>query len=180
MENLKPVKVKIFYDENLKEITGKDFEERVISENLDFATFLSFIFSSYPEIPKKFIPGTLAFALNGRKPQEDDILKDGDELEITGMMIEKIRKNIKSQIEEIIDYYKIDITFEKIKETVFFENDQKDFNNLVEVFASKITNLDELNDVLQVVNAVWNYFPHKSLNGLCPIEKILKHQHNKK
>jgi len=177
---MKPIKVKIFYDENLRKITGKDFEEAIVSENLNFAMFLNFIFSSYPKITKKFIPGTLGFLLNGKAPKENDILKEGDKFEIKSMKIEDIRREIESQIREIIDYYKIDTTFEKIKEMIFNESDQKDFNNLVQLFADKIANLDELNAVLQVVNWAWDYFPHKSLNGLCPMEKILESQPNKK
>lgn len=84
MENLKPIRVKIFYDENLKEITGKDSEEAVVSKNLKFIMFLNFIFSSYPKIPKRFIPGTLGLLLNGLPPRENDILKDGDKLEMKG------------------------------------------------------------------------------------------------
>jgi hypothetical protein len=180
MKNLKSIKIKIFYDENLKKITGKDFEEAVVSENLNFAMFLNFIFSSYPIIPKRFIPGTLGLLLNGIVPKEEDILKDGDKLEISVMKIEDTRREIENQVRAIIDYYKVDITFEKIKEMVFIENDQKDFNNLIEVFAGKIANLDELNAVLQVINAIWNYFPHKSLNGLCPTEKISESQQKNK
>ena len=45
MANLKPIKVKIFYNNELKKITGKDFEEAVVSENLNFINFLNFIFS---------------------------------------------------------------------------------------------------------------------------------------
>lgn len=83
MENfLKSIKVKIFYDDNVKKITGKDFKEAVVSENLNFAYFLNFIFSSYPEIQKKFAPGILGFLLNGKLPKENDILKNGDKLEI--------------------------------------------------------------------------------------------------
>ncbi len=180
MENLKSIKVKIFYDDDLRKITGKDLEEAVVSENLDFVAFLNFIFSSYPEIPKKFLPGTLAFSLNGRKPKEDEILNDGDELKMSGMTIEEIRNNIEFQINEIIDSYKIDATFEKIREKVFNENNQKDFNDLSRLFVEKIANLDEINAVLQVVNAAWNYFPHRSLNGFCPMEKIIESPKTKK
>lgn len=85
MDNLKPIKVTIFYDKNLKKITGKDFEEAVVSDGLDFRMFLGFIFSSYPEIPENFAPGTLGFLLNRTPPKENDILKNGDKLEITDM-----------------------------------------------------------------------------------------------
>jgi hypothetical protein len=175
MEDLpKPIKVEISYDNELKKTTGKDFEETVVPENLNFINFLDFIFSSYPEIPKRFIPGTLAFSLNGKEPKENDILKDGDRLEISVFSIEDIRKEIESEVIEIINYYQIDTTFEEIKEMVFNEEGQEDFNKLIELFMSKINsgNLDEINEVLKFVNAVWNYFPHKSLKGLSPIEKI--------
>jgi len=174
MANLKPIKVKIFYNNELKKITGKDFEEAVVSENLNFINFLNFIFSSYPEIPKRFIPGTLGFLLNGKEPKENDILKDKDKLEILVFSIEDTRKKIESEVREIINYYQVDTTFEEIQETVFNENGQEDFNKLIELFASKIKsgNLDEINEVLKFVNAVWNYFPHKSLKGLAPVEKL--------
>ncbi len=80
MGNLKPIKVKIYYDESLKEITEKDFEEAVVSGDLNFARLLNFILSSYPEIQKAFIPGTLGFLLNGRRPAENNTLKDGDDI----------------------------------------------------------------------------------------------------
>lgn len=171
---LKPIKVKVFYDKELKRLTGKDSEELIVSENLNFINFLNFIFSSYHKIPKRFIPGTLGFLLNGREPKENDILKDGDKLEIKAFGIEDIRKRIESQVREIINYYRVDTTFEEIKEIVFNEDGQEDFNKLIELFVSKINsgNLDEINEVLKFVNAVWNYFPHKSLRGLAPVEKI--------
>jgi len=76
----KPIKIKIFYDENLKKITGKDFEEAIVSEGLSFANLLYFIFSSYPEIQKRFPPGKLGLLLNNQPPKDFDILRDGDEI----------------------------------------------------------------------------------------------------
>lgn len=82
---LRPIKVKIFYDENLKKITEKDFEEAIISEGLSFVNFLYFIFSSYSEIQKRFSPGKLGMLLNEKPPAEFDILKDGDEIKLIGI-----------------------------------------------------------------------------------------------
>jgi len=76
----KPIKVKIFYEEELKKITKKNSEEAVVSEGLKFVQFLSFVFTSYPEIQKNYPPGKLGLLLNDRRPQDSDTLKDGDEV----------------------------------------------------------------------------------------------------
>jgi len=158
----KPIKVKIFYDEELKKITGKDSEETIASEGINFVTQLYFIFSSYPEIQKKFPPGQLGFLLNGKAPQKNDVLKNGDKLEFLIFKIEDIRKDIEFQLRGIINYYQIDTTFEEIKEMVFNEDGREDFKKIVRLFTSKINgdNLNEINDILKFVNAGWNYFPH--------------------
>jgi len=52
----------------------------VVSEGLNFALCLHFIFSSYPKIQKEFPPGQLGFLLNNKLPKEHDILEDGDEI----------------------------------------------------------------------------------------------------
>ncbi len=77
---LRSIKIKIFYDENLKKITGEDFEEAVVSEGMTFINQLYFIFSSYPEIKKRYPPGKLGLLLNNRLPKNFDILQDGDEI----------------------------------------------------------------------------------------------------
>lgn len=175
MKDLKPIKVKIFYEGEIKKITKKDYEEAIVSEGLNFAGFLNFIFSSYPNIQKIFIPGTVGFLLNNKPPATNDILKENDVVKITAIGLEGIRRIIERQVLEIIDHYQVDTTFEKIKDIVFNEEGNKDFNQLTVLFADKITDIDELNRVLQIVNNVWNYFPHKCLGGLCPMEKILEH-----
>ncbi|MDO8743393.1 MAG: hypothetical protein Q7J30_02495 [Candidatus Azambacteria bacterium] len=77
---LKPIKVKIFYDEGVKKITGKDSEEAMVSEGLKFVNMLGFIFASYPEIEKTYSPGKLGLLLNNRAPKDFDVLQDGDEI----------------------------------------------------------------------------------------------------
>lgn len=83
-QSLKPIKIMVFYNERVKEITDKDFEEVIVSDNLTFTGFLHFIFSSYPDIFKAFPPGTLAFSLNDIRPGENDLLQDGDIVKIIG------------------------------------------------------------------------------------------------
>ena len=176
----KPIKVKIYYDENLKAITGKDFEEAVVSENLDFRMFLNYIFTSYPDIMKKFIPGTLGFGLNGESPKSDTILNDGDELRLVGYTIKKVREGVRKRVEEIIGRYGVDLDFETIERMIYEEKNKDDFDNLTNLFAEKISDMNELNKTLQIVNAAWNCFPHKCLNGLCPMEKLAESQQKSK
>ena len=85
MEKLGAIRVRVVYDENLKKITKKDFDEPVVSENLSFPMFLNFIFTSYPKITKEYPPGKLGFLLNNSIPQDFDILEDGDEIKIIGV-----------------------------------------------------------------------------------------------
>ena len=86
---------------------------------------------------------------------------------------------MESNIKDIIRYYQINTTFEELKESVFNETGQEDFNNIAGLFSSKISDIDELNEVLKIVNAVWNYFPHESLGGLSPIKKLKSAKVNK-
>lgn len=170
---LKSIKVKVFYDKNVRRVTKKDSEEVMISEGLDFPNFLNSIFSSYPDLQKRFPPGTLGFLLNGKAPKEYDILKYDDKMEFVYVNPEHTREKIESQLTDIIRYYQIDITLEEIKEMIFNEDGQEDFNKLIDIFTGKIGgDVNEINAVLQIVNAAWNYFPHKALKGLSPIEKI--------
>lgn len=76
--NLKACKVLVKYNSSLSKITHKDKETCVINEELPFIMFLSFIFSSYPEIESKYPAGKLAFTLNGNRPSEFDILHNND------------------------------------------------------------------------------------------------------
>lgn len=66
------------YDTHIQKITGKKEEPAIISENMPFVLLLSILFQSYPEIEKKYPPGTLGFTVNGIPPQEYDIMQNGD------------------------------------------------------------------------------------------------------
>ncbi len=76
----KPCKVMISYDETLQKITGKKEEEAIVSEGIPFLIFLGTIFSSYPAIELKYPPGALGFTVNGKPPDDFEILKNGDEV----------------------------------------------------------------------------------------------------
>lgn len=168
------IKVKVFYGGKIEQITKKNFEEVWISEGLNFARIVDFIFSSYLNIQKIFIPGTVSFLLNNKVPKIDDILKEGDIIKISAIELKDIRKIIEKRVLEEINRYCVGINFNEIKDIIFNEESGEDFNQLTNLFAVKISDINELNRALQIVNNVWNYFPHKCLGGFCPMEKILE------
>lgn len=74
----RPIKVTNHYDQKLQLLTGKMFEEVVVSEGIIFLYYLNFIFSSYPKMQSKYPPGSLGILVNGKPPNEFDVLKEGD------------------------------------------------------------------------------------------------------
>ena len=88
--------------------------------------------------------------------------------------ITKKRKEIEQELLNLINKYKIKLNIREIKETIYDEEGQEDFNKIIKLF-SNVGSLTELNNILKTLNDVWNYFPHKSLGGLSPHEKLLEH-----
>lgn len=139
---------------------------------------LHYIFSSYPKIPEKFIPATLGFAINGKLPQSDTLLHDGDELRLDGFSVEQVREKIRDKIQTIINHHEIDLRFEEIQKMIYEERGTKDLNNLNEIFIMKISDINKINDALHIINAAWNCFPHRSLRGMSPMEKLAESRRN--
>jgi hypothetical protein len=73
-----PQKVIVTYDKTLQLITEKEEEECFISPKLSFLIFFHMVLQSYPEIQKRFAPGVLGFTVNGKPPELDAKLQDGD------------------------------------------------------------------------------------------------------
>lgn len=78
----KPVAIALFYDKDLQKITKTASEETIVNEGMPFILLLSFVFKSYPEIEKQYPPGTLGLLLNGKPPQDFDIIQNGDRVEL--------------------------------------------------------------------------------------------------
>jgi len=89
------------------------------------------------------------------------------------------RKEIEKELLKMLKETKSDFGLDDIKEIIYNEDGQ---DSLTDVIAMFDTGQDavELQNVLELVNDAWNYFPHKCLNGLCPMEKILEYQQKHK
>ncbi|MBU4481794.1 hypothetical protein KKH59_05830, partial [Patescibacteria group bacterium] len=184
---VEPNKITIFYDATLEKITGISFEETMVQEDFTFADFLHSLFVSYPEIPKRMPPGKLGFWLNGRRPQTFDVIGDGDrvelvvmdkQIELTKEQIKDVRSQVEAELFGFIEKYKVDITLKKIKEVILNESNFRDFHSVIDVFSKKIEDLEESNQVLNILMKAWDYFPHKSLDDHCPLEKLSQFQEN--
>lgn len=107
------------------------------------------------------------------------IYKDNIDKNLTKESILKKRKEIEQALLGSLKESESDFTLEGIKEVIYNERNNNEFSKIISIF-DKGQDLDELNKILQLLNDAWNYFPHNCLGGLCPMEKILEYQQNKK
>lgn len=83
------------------------------------------------------------------------------------------RQEIEQKLEGMLKKVGGDFLLQDIKDIIFNEGGQDDLTQIIRMFDNG-QDFSELENILQVVNDAWNYFPHKSLNGLCPMEKVLE------
>lgn len=102
------------------------------------------------------------------------IYKDNIDKNMTRESILKKRKEIEKELIDLLENSGSEFTLEEIKEIIYNEKGNNEFSKIISIF-DKGQDLKELNNILQLLNDAWNYFPHKCLNGLCPMEKILEH-----
>lgn len=117
------------------------------------------------------------------------IISDADERKIIGAKnknaslkikeILKKRNEIAKELSKMLKKINSPFTIEHIKDIIYHEKDNDDLMKVVSIF-DRGQSIEELNRILEIANDAWNYFPHKSLNGLCPMEKILESQQDKK
>lgn len=86
-------------------------------------------------------------------------------------------KQIEQQIEELIKelHLESEISLEEVKDIIWNEKEgNKEFQLLISIFVKKIPNLEKANEVAQIISEAWNTLPHKSLEGLSPVEVFRK------
>ncbi len=72
-------------------------------------------------------------------------------------------------VKEMLTETKSNFSLQDIKDVIFYEEDNSDVRDkMVAMFSYK--DASELDNILKLVNDAWDYFPHKSLNGLSPME----------
>ncbi len=99
------------------------------------------------------------------------------EMENKAQILQK-RKEIELEICELLQRAKSDFSVDDVKRVIYNEQDQDDLTEAIAMFdTGEIP--DELENILELTNDAWNYFPHKLLGGLSPAEKILEYESKK-
>jgi len=70
-------------------------------------------------------------------------------------------------------------TLQDVKDAIYNEEDNDDMMKVIAMF-DRGGDISELSDILELTNDAWNYFPHKVLGGISPVEKLLEYQNKKK
>ena len=85
------------------------------------------------------------------------------------------RKEIENELLTMLKETRSDFGLEDIKEIIYNEDGQDSLTDIIAMFDAG-QDVVELENVLEIVNDAWNYFPHKILGGLSPEEKLLEYQ----
>ncbi len=72
------ISISVEFDKELQKITKTKGHPVVMSQGSTFAYLLQNIFIEYPQIEKKYPPGTLGFVTNGFPPKIYSPLLEGD------------------------------------------------------------------------------------------------------
>ena len=88
------------------------------------------------------------------------------------MQILQGRKKIEQELVDLLRDSESDFSLEDVRDTIYNEDGQDSLTDIIAMFDNGL-GLVELENVLEIVNEAWNYFPHKILGGLSPAEKLL-------
>ena len=85
------------------------------------------------------------------------------------------RKEIEKELLDMLKETKGDFGLGEIKEIIYNEDGQDSLTDIIAMFDTG-QGAAELQNVLELVNDAWNYFPHKVIGGLSPAEKLLEYK----
>ncbi len=89
------------------------------------------------------------------------------------------RKEIEQELIDMLKETESDFTLDHVRDAIFHEEDNDDMMKVVAMF-DRGGGASELSNVLELVSDAWNYFPHKILGGISPVEKSLEYQNKRK
>ncbi len=100
------------------------------------------------------------------------------EIESKQKILER-RKEVEKELLEMLKETESDFGLDDIKEIIYNEDGQDSLTDIIAMFDTG-QGAAELQNVLELVNDAWNYFPHKVIDGLSPAEKLLEYRQQEK
>lgn len=85
------------------------------------------------------------------------------------------RKEIERELSDMLEETGSDFGLDDIKEVIYEEDGQDSLTGIIAMFDTG-QGAAELENVLDLVNDAWNFFPHKVIGGLSPAEKWLEYR----
>lgn len=135
---------------------------------------------SLPASPYKSVQMILAELEESYEPPEQELEnyhRSPMEIESKEQILQR-RKELKNELVDMLKETKSDFTLDYILDAIYNEEDNDDMMKVVAMF-DRGGGISELENILELVNDAWNYFPHKTLNGLSPAEKVLEYKNKK-
>lgn len=89
----------------------------------------------------------------------------------SSLQIQTKRKEIETELVSFLKETKSDFGLEDIKEIIYNEDGQDSLTDIIAMFDTG-QGAAELETIMDTITDAWNHFPHRTLNGLSPIEKF--------
>jgi|GEM_PF-874802 len=86
------------------------------------------------------------------------------------------RKELEQELVEMLKTTEGEFTLQHIKDAVFNEEETDDMIKIVAMF-DRGGDASELDNILELVSDAWNYFPHRILGGISPVERAYNYTH---
>ncbi len=80
------------------------------------------------------------------------------------------RREIEKELMEILEETGSNFELGDVLNAIYEEKETDDMTEIIAMF-DRGGDISELENILELVNDAWNYFPHKTLGGLSPAEK---------
>jgi hypothetical protein len=88
-------------------------------------------------------------------------------------------REIEKELIELLEETESDFTLDDIKEIIYNEEDHDDLMDVIAMF-DEGQGPGEFQNILDLANDAWNYFPHKTLGDRSPAEMIFEYQKQQK
>lgn len=93
-------------------------------------------------------------------------------LSITKHDIKVKRKRLKAKFDKLVVRYGLQIDFDRLVDFVYLESYRSHYADFYKDIAKIGVSEDMILENIKFFQDLWNYFPHKKLNGKCPAEKF--------